>query len=117
MAQREVTEQELFTAKMLAVEHLFDPDRIWWWHRRTLPDGRALFLIPMIQGNRLGVSRDAEVCWFEDVYDYPDLGSSWKAVLGWDGEGDPEGWVRHCRDGEIPRRRPDGTPESEFRAP
>lgn len=117
MAQREVTDRELFTAKMGAYELVADPERHWWWYRRTLPDGRELYLLPLIEGNRIGVSAAGDETGFEEVFDYPDVMASWKAALGWDGEGDPEGWVRHCRGSEIPRRRPDGTPESEHRAP
>lgn len=115
MAQREVSDEELMQAKLEAVAVVFG-DR-WWWHRRTLPDGRVLYLLPLCEGNRIGVSAAGDETGFDDVYDYPDVMASWKAALGWDGQGDPEGWVRHCRLGEVPRRRPDGKPESEYRAP
>ncbi len=92
-----------------------DPER-WWFHRRTLNDGRVVYLMPMLFGNlRLAVSPDAEAQWFDNhVYCYHDHDAAWRAALGWDGEGEPEGWYKHPPTG---RRRPDGTPESEFIAP
>lgn len=118
MAQREVPADELFAAKLEAAAFVFNPHEHWWWHKRVLADGRVLYLFPMFEGNRLGVSRDAHDDGFEDIYDYPDMMASWRAALGWDGAGDPEGWVRHHRWGEGDcRRRPDGHAESEYRAP
>jgi hypothetical protein len=121
MAQREVPERELFAAKLAGFAFVLDRDNHWCFHRRQLPDGRVLYLIPKFGGNRLGVSPDAAAQWYTDVYDFDaesgGIDASWRAAIAWDGEGDPEGWVRHCRGSEIPRRRPDGKPESEYRAP
>lgn len=112
MATREVSAAEIFEAHRYVMS-----DTQWWWHKRRLPDGRVLYLMPLLTGNRLGISRDAETCTFEDVWDYPRdvdgcsfIDAGWRAALGWDGEGEPEGWYRHPQSG---RRRPDGTPGSE----
>ncbi len=116
MATRNVSAAELFEAKMEAHRFVLDAAR-WWWVKRALPAGRVLYLSPLLTGNQLGVSRDAHVCTFTDTWDYPRFlagrsftDASWRAALGWDGEGEPEGWYRHPQSG---RRRPDGTPASE----
>ena len=36
--------------------------------------------------------------------------ADWRAALGWDGNGEPEGWYRHVPSG---RRRPGGDPAKE----
>ncbi len=87
------------------------------WHR-VLPDGRGLCLMPMIHGGvRLGIGRG--VVEFDDVWCYPKdqagcLDAGWRAALGWNGEGEPEGWYRHPQSG---RRRPGGDPAKEFVRP
>jgi hypothetical protein len=89
--------------------------RQWWLHRRVLPDGRVLHLTPMLFGNlQLGLSQDAETQCFDGIWCYHDSDAAWRAVLGWNGHGDPEGWYRH---NPTARRRPDGTPESEYVEP
>jgi hypothetical protein len=45
------------------------------------------------------------------IYDCEQHDAGWRAALGWDGEGEPEGWYRHPQSG---RRRPDGDPTKEF---
>ncbi len=69
----------------------------------------------MLLGNtRLAVSEAGDWTGFAQTYCYHDADLAWRAVLGWDGEGDPEGWVRHH---QTMRRRPDGDPEQEYLAP
>lgn len=86
-----------------------DPER-WYWHVRVLEDGQRLTLFPASIGNaRLTISAD-EMTW-DAGWCYHDHDAAWRAVLGWNGQGDPEGWYRCLNTG---RRRPDGTPESEY---
>lgn len=33
----------------------------------------------------------------EDVYEYLDGDAAWRAAIGWDGKGEPEGFARHRR--------------------
>jgi hypothetical protein len=33
----------------------------------------------------------------EDVYDFADGDAAWRAAIGWDGKGEPEGFARHRR--------------------
>jgi hypothetical protein len=88
-----------------------NPDR-WWLHRRILADGRVLYLQPMLGGNlRVSLSQDVDDCGFHTNYCFHDHGAAWRAALGWDGDGDPEGWVRHIETG---RRRPEGDAAREY---
>ncbi len=83
-----------------------------WLHRRVLDDGRVLYLWPMLGNNlRISLSRDLDDKGFHSNYCYHDTREAWRNAIGWDGEGDPEGWVRHI---ETARRRPDGDPEREY---
>jgi hypothetical protein len=116
---RDVPEAELRAAQRAGAElqrrafrDYADPSvsqaTLWWLHRRTLPDGRVLHLTPYGRGLLyLQVSRDSQAQVFTDTwcYDVPDL--AWRAVLGWDGEGEPEGWFRHPQSG---RRMASGGP-------
>lgn len=113
---RDVPAKEIFEAKLDAVEFVLTVDR-WRFHRRALPNGRVLHLLPLLTGNQLGISSGDSGC-FDDVWHYPRwqdehcfIDASWRAVLGWDGKDEPEGWYRHPRTG---RRRPGGDPEKEF---
>lgn len=88
---------------------LEDPQRRWYLHKRELPDGRVLYLEPMLWGNlSLCLAPDR---WNLERWCFHDHDAAWRAVLGWNGVGDPEGWYRHPATG---RRRPDGTPASEY---
>lgn len=116
MGTRDVSNAEIFEAKLEAHRYVLD-ERRWYWFRRALPDGRVIYLVPLLTGNQLAVSHDALTQTFDNTWQYPFhlygrsfIDSSWRAALGWDGDGEPEGWYRHDRSG---RRRPDGTPESE----
>jgi hypothetical protein len=92
MAQRFVTEREVDAVRTVA-DHL---DRA---------GDDTLFLRQLAPGCFLFVTRDA---W---IYDVEQLDAGWRAALGWDGKGEPEGWYRHPQSG---RRRPDGDPAKEF---
>lgn len=81
-------------------------------HERDLGDGRTLYLCQMLLGNvRLNIGNTGNKTGYFDGYCFHDADAAWRAVLGWDGQEEPDGWVRHLKSG---RRRPDGTPESEF---
>lgn len=82
-------------------------------HVRQLPDGRAVYLMPhSFGGLRLNIGTPGSLC-FDDEWHYQggQWREAWCAALGWDGEGDPEGWYRHPATG---RRRPDGDPSKEY---
>ena len=115
MAQREVTESEVLMAMRLGGLAIRAGSEYWWVE--ALGDGRKLWLMPTFSCVRLGVSEPGDDTGFSCVYDYADHHAGFRAVLGWDGQGDPEGWVRAWAAGGIPRRRPDGTPASEYVAP
>ena len=89
-----------------------------WFYRRTLPGGELLELKPLSYGNlilHLGKATPTGAPWVYDAsWVFRDHDAAWRTVLGWNGEGDPEGWYR-CYQTE--RRRPDGTIESEHFQP
>jgi len=105
MATREVSEEDLMCARdfgysaiAAGAEHL---------SVRPLGDGRAVYLCPMFGGNlRLAIGWLGSES-YDDLWCYQDGQgeAAWRAALGWDGEGEPEGWYRHPDTG---RRRPEG---------
>lgn len=105
MATREVSTEEIMHAqidgwrnRLAGAEHL---------NARELGDGRAVYLLELLfDGLRLGIGQvGAEG--MTDVWDYQaeQNEAAWRAAVGWDGQGEPEGWYRHARTG---RRRPGG---------
>jgi hypothetical protein len=90
-----------------------DPDRMH-WHRRALPGGHQLEIGPHSYGNVVLRLMGPEQVDYDGVWVYRDHDAAWRAVLGWNGEGDPEGWYRCYQTG---RRREDGTPASEHYQP
>lgn len=96
-----------------AIEGDYTDDRPWWLRRRELPDGRVLHLEKMPHFFRLSVGpREWPV--FDSVYDFEADETAWRAILEWDGTGDPEGWFRHPHSG---RYRPGGSRSQEYVAP
>ena len=86
MAQRVITPQEVELAMLLGrSQRESGSDYLW---AEALPDGRWIYLLPLFQGYRLGVSRDRADQTFQDIYDFPMSEAAWRAVVGWDGEGD-----------------------------
>lgn len=77
-----------------------------------LPDGRALFLLPWsVNGVQLSVGMLGSLEFIGTWnYDEEHRDDGWRAVLSWDGHGEPEGWTRHRETGRV---RPDGTARSE----
>lgn len=114
---REATVDEQIAALHGAMNR--DPAVQWWLYRRELPTGLVLFIFDVFQGFRIGLGKsDSAVDGFCTVIDYADVKAAWRTALGWNGEGDPEGWVRLVQFGAgEARRRPDGTPASEYAAP
>ena len=114
MSQRAVTEEEICAAQRESFGFLADGKGF--LYARPLPDGRVIYLAPLMTGTRLGISADATEQEYLDVWDYPrdealcPHEADWRAVLGWDGNGEPEGWYRHVSSG---RRRPGGDPAKE----
>ena len=110
MAQREVTREELRMSQAFGwAAHRAGGDYLW---TQALPDGRAVFLMPLFGGNlRLGIGELGSPC-LDDVWCYqaPQTDLAWRAALGWDGDGEPEGWYRHPDTG---RRRPGGEASKE----
>lgn len=107
---REVDERELRVAQQLGWaarraggEYLF---------ARVLGNGRVLYLLEWrVGGVQLSVGWGGgffENTWF---YDVEQAEAGWRAAIGWDGEGEPDGWYRNPQTG---RRRPDGDPANEF---
>lgn len=107
MATRDVSTEEIMRAqldgwrnRLGGAEHL---------SIRELSDGRAVWLDDLLFGGlRLGIGTVSEQS-YDDVWCYQahQADAAWRAALGWDGEGEPEGWYRHPQSG---RRRPGGDP-------
>lgn len=110
MTTRDIPHGELRAAQALGwAAHRAGGDYLW---TRLLGDGRAVLLLPMLHGNlRLGIgelgSPEMDDVW---CYQAPEADLAWQAALGWDGEGEPDGWYRHPQTG---RRRPGGDPAQE----
>jgi len=110
MTTRDIDQRDLLRAKLDGIRAFYaGADHM---HERDLGDGRTLYLSQMLLGNvRLNIGETGDKLGYLDGYCFHDADAAWRAVLGWDGQGDPEGWVRHIN---SDRRRPDGTPESEY---
>jgi len=114
MATRDVSETELRAAQSLGwAARRAGADYLW---ARLLDDGRrGVYLMPLFSGSlRLGIGLHGDDS-LTDVWDYSSdvpgcVDAGWRAAIGWDGTGEPEGWYRHPRTG---RRRPDGDPAKE----
>lgn len=80
--------------------------------KRTFPDGRIGMVLPITFGRaRLGIGDEYG---FDDVWCFDTPERAIRALVEWDGEGEPEGWIRHPMSG---RRRPNGNPEAEYVMP
>lgn len=101
-----VTEREVLAAQRARQS----PADFHWITR--LPDGRALFLMPWSgTGAQLSIGALGEDTFTNTWAYHPGYtDEAWRAVLGWDGIGEPDGWTRHPASGRV---RPDGTPASE----
>jgi hypothetical protein len=111
MAQRTIDDDELraarafgWAARRAGADYLF---------ARVLGDGRAVYLLDMAMGNARLVIGDAGSMYYDDgwCYQRDESDAAWRAALGWDGEGEPDGWSRHPETG---RRRPGGDATKEY---
>lgn len=117
---RDVPDAELRAARRGAERKAFElrngglpEDAVWWLHRRTLPDGRVLYLTPYGAGLLyVQVSPDSRAMHFTDTWCYAADAheAAWRAVLGWDGEGEPDGWFRHPQSGRRWVSEPEPVP-------
>lgn len=83
-------------------------------YERTLPDGRVLQLVPEVFTYKLGVSVAGSQV-YDDVWDYESYRVALQALDTWDGQGEPQGWVRYLdRVLGTYRRRPHGDPAQEY---
>jgi hypothetical protein len=82
---------------------------------RRLPDGRQLWLYPMMFTHKLCLGPADNALWFDDSWCYPTREAGMQALETWDPLNpetlEPDGWHRHPRTG---RRRPDGDPTQEY---
>ena len=65
--------------------------------RRKLTRGRSLGLVRFSLAHRLVwvlVVTDRKG---DDVFDFSDGTAAWRAAIGWDGKGEPEGFARYRR--------------------
>lgn len=82
--------------------------------RKDLPDGRYTTLTPQIFTTKLTISRAGDEYGWYEAYEYDDPGKAAASFEAWEGNGEPDGWIR-----AVPsmRRRPDGDPSKEHVAP
>ncbi len=113
MATREVSDAELREAMRIgrtAVEVCGG----YYLYARVLATGHTLHLLRWS-----GTGLQLSIGWNDGVYlstwnyECTALDAGWRAAIGWDGKGEPEGWYR----GPGGRRRPDGDPAKEFVRP
>lgn len=111
MATADVSEAEICSARLKGTIAVFEG--AYYLHVRPLGDGRAVFLLPMTFGNTRIAIGDVDADYFDDgwCYQHSENDLAWRAALGWDGEGEPDGWYRHPDTG---RRRPGGDPAKEY---
>jgi hypothetical protein len=78
--------------------------------------GGELCVYPLLFGAaRLTYGRDPNCeIGYDDCWDYSDRVAAISAMQRWDGQGEPEGWMRHPATG---RRRPHGDPSEEYVLP
>ena len=87
-------------------------------YERQLVDGRWLFADFLCFGRvQIALSSDPATLSYEESWIYEDVSQGLQTAVNWNGEGDPEGWVRWTNGREPARRRPGGDAAKEFRAP
>lgn len=107
---RDVSAHELKLAEHLGRYRRYrGADYLW---VEPLPDGRIVALLSW-GGSGYQLSIGTFGLGWDDTWIYlAEMGAAaWRASLGWDGEGEPEGWYRHPASG---RRRDGGDPHKEY---
>ena len=94
MAQRPVTPEELARAKVESIQMLRLSGFIW---GRVFDDGRCIYLAPNIPGRYiLGIARSIDARRYDAAWVYEATDVAWHAAIGWDGHGEPEGFLRRA---------------------
>lgn len=65
--------------------------------RRQLTRARSLSLSRIVLARRLVWVLVVSERQGDDVYDFADGDAAWRAAIGWDGKGEPEGFARYRR--------------------
>lgn len=65
---------------------------------------------PIGRGRLIVGDGDDDAC-RSDVWDYETFPQAYAALVKWNGDGEPDGWIRHMPSG---RRRPEGDPSREY---
>lgn len=71
--------------------------------RGFLADGRIVDVLPLLYGGAVNVG-PAGSPFYDDRWDYDDYAVATLAAIEWDGEGEPQWWIRHLLTGR--RRSP-----------
>jgi hypothetical protein len=93
MTQRLVTPQEVAQAKRESLEMI--PHGFIW--ARVLDDGRCVYLSPSLKTPGkifLGLARNIDARAYYSVWEYEPHDAAWHAAIGWDGHGEPKGYLR-----------------------
>ena len=87
-------------------------------YERQLADGRWLYADFLFLGRvQIGLSLPGQLDQYDETWIYEDVSRGLQTAVNWNGEGEPEGWVRWTNGRELARRRPGGDASKEFRAP
>jgi len=106
-----ISARALYAIKLRGVAEYQAGGETWWFYRRDLGDGRTLWLQSMLAGNlRISTGPTGGMS-FDQNWCFHDHDAAWRAAVGWNGHGDPEGWYKHINTG---RRRPNGDPAKEY---
>lgn len=95
MGQQPVSDGEILRRSCEAEERLRAGARC--LAARRLTRGRELHLLRFTLNKRplwIVMVRDRNG---DDVYDFTDGDAAWRAAIGWDGKGEPEGFARYRR--------------------
>ena len=92
-----------------AADHLYE---------RQLVGDRWLYADFLTYGRvQIAVSRAGQLDQYDESWIYEDIRRALQTAVNWNGEGEPDGWVRYTNGRDPARRRPGGDASKEFRAP
>mgnify|MGYP001031230436 FL=1 len=80
-------------------------------HVRPIGNGRYAAIAQFMFSTAIVVGRIGNYSCYEDRWCYKTAEDAIAALEAWDGQGEPQGWVRHPTTG---RRRPNGDAEAEY---